>query len=133
MSIINRIFGNDVVSKVEKKEKIEGQIEVLKKEQTVKFENKVKEYETRKTNTGNSIEAQINNLQAQIRSLRANKDSQIELIQKELTVELDKIVNKYSQKITKKENAKNRLANLIVAENKNLTEVITKNTTSENK
>lgn len=133
MSIINRLFGNDVVSKVEKKEKIEGQIEVLKKEQTVKFENKVKEYETRKTNAGNSIEAQINNLQAQIRSLRASKDSQIELIQKELTVELDKIVNKYSQKITKKENAKNRLANLIVAENKNLTEVITKNTTNENK
>lgn len=121
------IFGNSVVGKVEKKKKIEGEIEVLKKQQKVEIENIIKTYDQKKANLIDTTNAQIGSLQAQIAALKANKETQTNVLNEEKKVDIDRKTNEYNQKIVSKTNQSKKLGYLIEAEQKNLADVISPN------
>lgn len=118
------LFGNSITSKVEKKKKIEGDVEVLKKEQKVKTEETIKDFEVRKATTLDSITAQINSLKAQIKNLEKAKEDRAEMLDQELKVEIDKVINSYNRKIISKQNQAKKLGYYIDAEQKNIQDVI---------
>lgn len=125
--MLDFLFGNSVVRKVEKKKKIEGEIEVLKKQQKVEIENVIKTYDQKKANLNDTTNAQINSLQAQIAALKANRETQTNVLNEEKKVEIDKATNEYNQRITSKTNQAKKLGYLIEAEQKNLADVISPN------
>lgn len=119
------IFGNSITRKVESKKRIEGEIEVLKKQQKVKAESTVKEYNSKKALTIDSINAQINNYKAQIKNLEQLKKDKEEMYDKEMRVAVDKVMNDYDRKIIAKINKAKKLGYYIDAEQKNIQDVIT--------
>lgn len=125
--LLTSIFGSNVVRKVEKKKRIEGEIEVLKKQEKVQTENVIKSYDQKKKDLADSTSAQVNALQAQITSLKSNKETQTKLLDEERKVALDKVINEFDQKITNKKNQAKKLGYLIEAEQKNLQDVIDPN------
>lgn len=118
------LFGNSVVRKVEKKKRIEGEIGVLKKQQKVEVENIIKLYDQKKADLSDTTAAQINALQAQIAALKANKETQTNLLNEEKKVAIDKVTNKLDQQIVSKTNQAKKLGYYIDAEQKNLADVI---------
>ncbi len=118
--IFDYIFGNTVTRKVEKKNKIDGQVEVLKKKQKVESEKIIHEYEDKKTATIDNITATINALQAQIASLKISKDTKCQMLDEERKVKLDKIINDFNIKIVNKQNQSKRLTRYIEAEMRNM-------------
>ncbi len=118
--IFDYIFGNTVTRKVEKKNKIDGQVEVLKKKQKVESEKVIHEYEDKKTATIDNITATINALQAQIASLKISKDTKCQMLDEERKVKLDKIINDFNIKIVNKQNQSKRLTRYIEAEMRNM-------------
>lgn len=121
---LNSLFGNSITDKVEKKKKIEGEVEVLKKEQKVASEAIIQDYDNKKTSTTDTINAQINALQAQIASLKNDKVTKCALLDEERKVALDKCINDYDRKIVSKQNQVKRLTRYIDAEQKNMDDVI---------
>lgn len=119
------IFGNSITRKVENKKRIEGEIEVLRKQQKVKAESTVKEYNSKKALTIDSINAQINNYKAQIKNLEQLKKDKEEMYDKEMRVAVDKVMNDYDRKIIAKINKAKKLGYYIDAEQKNIQDVIT--------
>lgn len=119
------IFGNSITRKVESKKRIEGEIEVLRKQQKVKAESTVKEYNSKKALTIDSINAQINNYKAQIKNLEQLKKDKEEMYDKEMRVAVDKVMNDYDRKIIAKINKAKKLGYYIDAEQKNIQDVIT--------
>lgn len=122
--IIDSIIGNTITSKVEKKKKVEGEIEVLKKEQKIKSEEVIQEYNEKKTDLTDSIDSQINSYKAQINSLMESKKTKIALIEQEKKVQIDKVINDFDRKIVSKQNHVKRLNRLIDAEYNNMEDVI---------
>ena len=118
------IFGNSVTRKVESKKRIEGEVEVLKKQQKVKVEGTIKNYNAKKTSAIDSINAQINNYRAQIKNLEQQKKDQEEMYDKEMKVAVDKVINDYNRKIIAKQNKAKKLGYYIDAEQKNIQDVI---------
>lgn len=118
------LFGNSITGKVEKKKRIEGEIEVLKKEQKVKVEETTKAYDVRKASELDSITAQINNYKAQIKNLEKAKQDRADMLAEELKVDIDKVVNSYDRKIISKQNQAKKLGYYIDAEQKNIEDVI---------
>lgn len=116
---LDLLFGNSVIRKVEKKRKLEGQVEVLKKQQKVEAEKISKMIDERKAALADSIKAQINALNAQIAVLKNQQKTQSDLLDQERRVEMDKKINDFNQKITTKQNQVKRLSNFIDAERKN--------------
>ena len=121
---LDRIFGNGVVRKVEKKKRVEGEVEVLKKQQKVQTENVINTYEQRKASVVDNTNAQINALQAQIVALKNSKETKCKLLDEEKKVAIDKVINEFDQKIVSKSNYAKKLGYLITAEQKNLQDVV---------
>lgn len=118
------IFKNKITKMVEKSKKIEGQIEVLKKQQKVKAENAMKVSEAKKDDFTNSTTATINSYKAAIKTAEASIKTECSKYDQECKVEVDKIMNEYNSKILAKMNELNRTKNLIEAENKNNMDVM---------
>lgn len=123
----DRFFRNDITKNVEKKKRIEGQVEVLKKQQKVSCEAVINDFDCKKTSLIDSTNAQINALKAQIASLGTNKDKQCALLDEQKRVALEKTINDFDQKIVSKQNQVNRLIRYIDAEQKNMEDVISPN------
>ena len=122
--MIEIIFGNPITRKVETKKKIEGQVEVLKKEQKVKVEEKTKEYEVKKKVVMDDTTAATNMYKARIASLEKEKKDKVEMLDKELKVEINKVINRYDQLIVSKQNKAKKLGYYIDAEQQNIQDVI---------
>lgn len=118
---------NKITKMIEKSKCLEGQIGVLKKEQKVKSETLCKECEARKIAYTNTTNAEIANLEAQIETKKKQIITYNAACDQQLKVDLDKAINDYDLKITKKLNEKNRLTNLIEAEHKNNMDVMVDN------
>lgn len=116
--------GNNVTRKVEKKGRIEGQIKVLQNEQKAKAEAVVTEYNQKKIDSDDSINAQIVALQARIESLKIEKETQKTLLDKEQKVKLEKVINHFDVKIISKQNQVKRLGRYIDAERANIDDVM---------
>ena len=124
MGLFETLFGNSITKKVEKHNRLIGDIEVLKKEQKVSSEAVLKSYATKKRNLNNSVDADIARLQAQIAALKEHRTSQLELLEEERKVVLDRTINNYDRKITSKYNQAKKLEHLINAERENMEDII---------
>lgn len=118
------IFGDSIVRNVERHNKLLGDIEVLKKQQKVSSEAVLKSYATKKRDFINSVDSEVSRLQAQIASLKEHKVAQLELLDEERKVMLDKTINDYDRKITSTYNKAKKLEHLIQAEKANMEDVI---------
>lgn len=118
------IFGNTLTRRVEKKKKIEGEIEVLKKEQKVHFERAIKNANARKETLNNEIENSILLYQTKIKELQSQKERQNFLNDEELKVTLDQINNEYNRKIITKINQAKNIEHLIEAERKSQEDIL---------
>lgn len=121
---VMQMFGNSITAKVERKKKLEGEVEVLKKEQKVEIEETVKNFEVRKTSELDAMNAQINNFKAQIKNLEKAKQDRADMLTEELKVAVDKVTNNYNRKIISKQNQAKKLGYYIDAEQKNIEDVI---------
>lgn len=110
-------FGNSITRKVEKKKRIEGEVEVLKKEQKVAVEATIKDYDERKQAVIDSVDSQIVNLKAQIEALETSKTTRCNLLDEQRKVAIDKTLNDYDIKIVNKQNQAKKLGHYIDAEN----------------
>ena len=124
MSLLDLLFGNGITKKVEKHNRLIGDIEVLKKQQKVSSEAVLKSYASKKRNLNNSVDADIARLQAEIAALKEHRVSQLELIEEERKVVLDKTINDFDRKITNKYNKAKKLEHLINAERENMEDII---------
>lgn len=116
---VEGLFGSNVISKVQQKKKLEGEIEVLKKQQKVEVEKISKETDEKKAHIVNTINADIAALNAQIDNLKKEKTTRQDLLDQERKVLIDKKVNDFNQQITFKQNKVKRLEHFIDAERKN--------------
>ena len=118
------IFKTSITSKVEKLKKLQGKVEVLKKEQKVGTDSVIKAYDVKQSELKNAIDAQIANFKAEIKSLEAHKKAQFELYNQERKVAIDKTINEYNAKIVNVTNQITELMHLIEAERKTEEEVV---------
>ena len=118
------LFKNNVIRQVERKQKLEGEVEVLKKQQKVESEKIIKDFAAKKIALADSIQAQIGALQAQIASLKNQKTAQLELLDEQKKVTLDKKIHDYDNQIICKRNKVKRLIRFIDAEQQNMQDVI---------
>lgn len=124
MYIIDLFTKNSIVRKAEKKRKFEGIVADLKNQQKVKSETVIKEFDIKKVNLIDSIDAQINALSAQIGSLKSQKKTQCDLLDKQMKVVLDKTIDKFDQSIMIMKNKLKSIGNTIEAEQKSLQDVL---------
>ena len=117
-------FGNSITWKVEKQKRIEGEVEVLKKQQKVEVERITKENEAKRKATVDQINAEIAQMQANIASLKQSRTDKIALSAEELKVSVDKAINDYNRKIVNKQNKAKKLGYYIDAEQRNIQDVI---------
>ena len=109
------LFKNNVIRQVERKQKLEGEVEVLKKQQKVESEKIIKDFAAKKIALADSIQAQIGALQAQIASLKNQKTAQLELLDEQKKVTLDKKIHDYdNQIICKRKKVKKELESFCV-------------------
>lgn len=121
---LDTLFGNNITRKVQKKNRVDGQVEVLKKQQKVQYASICDDVDIRKKDIENATNAQINALQARIASLKVSKEKQLAILDEQRKVRLDKSDNEFSQKIVAKQNLSKRLQRLIEAEQKNIEDVV---------
>lgn len=119
------LFGNSITRKVEKKKRIDGEIEVLKKQQKVNMEAVMKDYDEKKQAVVDSVDAQVVALKAQIETLETSKGTRCNLLDEERKVAIDKTVNDFNRKIVAKQNESKKIGYYIQAENQNIQDVIT--------
>lgn len=124
LGLLENLFNNNITQRVEKKNRIDGEIEVLKKKQKVKSEEILHDYEDKKQSTVDQINATINSLQAQITSLKASKATKCQMLDEQRKVELDKVINEFDNKIINKQNKSKKLARYIEAERNNINDTI---------
>ncbi len=122
--MLDNIFGNSIVRKVEKKRKLESELEVLRKQQKVESDSVVKKQNVRKAELVSSTESEINMLKARIAALKANETAQCKLFDESLKVELDKVIMEFNLKIINKSNKIKKLGHLIEAEKMSIQDVI---------
>lgn len=118
------IFSSLMTRRIQKRQKLEGQVEVLKKQQKLASERKVKEYDLKKQNLKLNTEQQIAEYEKEIKELKSEKERQDYLLAEQQKVELDEIINKYDQKITKKNNDIKKLGHLIDAERQSQEDIL---------
>ena len=124
LGLLENLFNNNITQRVEKKNRIDGEIEVLKKKQKVKSEEILHDYEDKKQSTVDQINATINSLQAQITSLKASKATKCQMLDEQRKVELDKVINEFDNKIINKQNKSKKLARYIEADCNNINDNI---------
>lgn len=132
------IFNHNVGRMLEKKRSMEQEIEVLKKQQKMECEEVLNNHNQKMLDLKDSTQAAIDDINAQIQSLKASinsvnasKVAQEKVFQEQLKVEMDKTTNKFDRKIVAKQNKVKRLARFIEAEEKNIQDAI-HNTTTPN-
>lgn len=121
---IMSVFGNSITSKVEQKKRIEGQIEVLRKQEKVECERVIKDFTARKEQLENDTNTEIARLKAEINRLNTNRDAQLVLFAEQQKVMLDETINEFDRKIVNKTNKAKKLGYLVEAEQKNIEDVI---------
>lgn len=112
------VFGSIITRRIQKKQRLEGQVEVLKKQQKLASERTIKEYDLKKQNLKFNTEQQISTLEKEIKELKAERERQEYLLAEQQKVELDETINRYNQKISSKNSSIKKLAHLIEAERK---------------
>ena len=122
--MFNFLTKSPIQRSVEKKNKLMNDIEVLKTQQKVRYENIIADFESRKTQYSNNTDAQIAALQNQIANLKVLKVTQIQAYEKEKTVALKKVDNEFDQKILNKSNEVKKLANLIEKDQKDMQDIM---------
>lgn len=122
--MFNFLTKSPIQRSVEKKNKLINDIEVLKTQQKVRYENIIADFESRKTQYSNNTDAQIAALQNQIANLKVLKVTQIQAYEKEKTVALKKVDNEFDQKILNKSNEVKKLANLIEKDQKDMQDIM---------
>ena len=70
------IFSSLMTRRIQKRQKLEGQVEVLKKQQKLASERKVKEYDLKKQTLKLNTEQQIAEYEKGINELKAEKERQ---------------------------------------------------------
>lgn len=118
------IFSSLMTRRIQKRQKLEGQVEVLKKQQKLASERKVKEYDLKKQTLKLNTEQQIAEYEKGIKELKSEKERQDYLLAEQQKVELDEIINRYDQKITKKKNDIKKLGHLIDAERQSQEDIL---------
>ncbi len=118
------LFKNSITYKVEKKRKLEAEVELLKKQQKVEVEKCSKKYATSLAEEQDAIEQQISMLKAQIEVLKTTKTNRISILNEEKKVEMDRIIKNFDLKIISKQNQVKKLGHLIDAELLNEQDVI---------
>lgn len=118
------IFSSLITRRIQKKQKLEGQVEVLKKQQKLASEKIIKEYDLKKQNLKFNTDSEIAECEKQIKELNAEKERQDYLLAEQQKVELDEVINKYNQKITSKKNSIKKLTHLIDAERQSQEDIL---------
>lgn len=118
------LFKNSITYKVEKKRKLEAEVELLKKQQKVEVEKCTKKYATSLAEEQDAIEQQISMLKAQIEVLKTTKTNRVSILNEEKKVELDRIIKNFDLRIISKQNQVKKLGHLIDAELLNEQDVI---------
>lgn len=122
--MLEKLFKTNIQRHVEKLNKLENQIEILKTQQKVRYEGILDEYESRKIQYQNNVDGQIKALENQIENFKISKVTQSQAYDKQKFVELKRIDNEFDQKILTKKNEVKKLTNLINKEQKDMTDLI---------
>ena len=122
--MFEKLFKTSIQRHVEKKCRLENEIEVLKTQQKVRSENVISEFNSKKTQHQNNVDAQIAALQNQIENLKVSKTTQVEAFEKERIVALKKVDNEFDAKILAKQNEVKKLSNLIEKEQKDMRDIV---------
>ncbi len=122
--MLEKLFKTNIQRYVEKKNKLENEIEVLKTQQKVKSETVLADFESKKTQFQNNVDAQIVTLQNQIENLKVSKTTQVTAFEKERIVELKKVDNEFDAKILAKQNEVKKITNLIDKEQKDMRDLV---------
>lgn len=122
--IFDKLFKTNFQRHVERKARVENEIEVLKTQQKVKTENVIAEYNSKKTQHENNVDAQISALKNQIENLKVSRKTQVEAFEKEKIVALKKVDNEFDAKILAKKNEVKKLTNLIEKEQKDMEDFV---------
>lgn len=122
--MLEKLFKTNIQRYVEKKNKLENEIEVLKTQQKVKSETVIADFESKKTQFQNNVDAQIATLQNQIENLKVSKVTQVTAFEKERIVELKKVDNEFDAKILARQNEVKKIANLIDKEQKDMRDLV---------
>ena len=96
----------------------------MKTQQKVRSENVIADYNSRKVQHENNVDAQIAALENQIENLKVSKTTQVEAFEKEKTVALKKVDNYFDARILTKENEVAKLTNLIEKEQKDMRDLV---------
>ena len=122
--LYNTIFGNSITRRIEKRKRIEGEVEVLKKQQKVESERVVKSYNTKRETFINNTKVQISNYEAQIKALENQQEATLSLYAEQQKVALDEVINEFDRKIMNKINKAKKLNYLVEAEQKNIQDIV---------
>ena len=122
--MLEKLFKTNIQRYVEKKNKLENEIEILKTQQKVKSETVIADFESKKTQFQNNVDAQIATLQNQIENLKVSKVTQVTAFEKERIVELKKVDNEFDAKILARQNEVKKIANLIDKEQKDMRDLV---------
>lgn len=122
--MLDKLFKTTIQRYVEKKNKLENEIEILKTQQKVKSETVIADFESKKTQFQNNVDAQIATLQNQIENLKVSKVTQVTAFEKERIVELKKVDNEFDAKILARQNEVKKIANLIDKEQKDMRDLV---------
>ena len=123
--IFEKLFRTNFQKHIERKARVENEVEVLKTQQKVKSEAVIANFESKKIQFSNNTDAEITTLEKQIENLKASKTNQICAFEKELVVELKKVDNEFDAKILAKQNEIKKLTNLIEKEQKDMRDLVT--------
>lgn len=122
--ILEKLFRTNFQKHIERKARVENEVEVLKTQQKVKSEAVIANFESKKIQFSNNTDAEITTLEKQIENLKASKTNQICAFEKELVVELKKVDNEFDAKILAKQNEIKKLTNLIEKEQKDMRDLV---------
>lgn len=122
--MFNFLTKSPIQRSVEKVNKLQNDIEILKTQQKVRYENIIADFESRKTQYSNNTDAQIAALENQIANLKVLKVTQVQAYEKEKTVELKKVDNEFDQKILQKTNEVKKLCNLIAKDQQDMLDIM---------
>lgn len=122
--VFNTIFGNSITRRIEKRKRLEGEVEVLKKQQKVESERVIKSYATKRETLINNTNVQISNLKNQIKVLENQQEATLGLYAEQQKVTLDEVINEFDRKIMSKINKAKKLNYLVEAEQKNIQDIV---------
>ena len=122
--MFEKLFKTSIQRHVERKCRLENEIEVLKTQQKVISENVLSEFNSKKTQHENNVDAQIAALLNQIENLKVSKTTQVAAFEKEKVVALKKVDNEFDAKILAKQNEVKKLSNLIEKEQKDMRDLV---------